>query len=68
MRRESKNEGFILEIESDGKLVGTISNSVCFTVEHVHYMLGGGEGGYPKFIKAKIRELNVQRTRSCVHI
>jgi len=36
--RESKNEGFILEIESDGRLVGTISNSACFTVSHVHYM------------------------------
>jgi hypothetical protein len=65
MGRERENEGFILEIESDGRLVGTTSNSACFTVSYVHYM---GAGGYPKFIKAKIRELNVQRTRSCVHI
>jgi hypothetical protein len=36
--RESKNEQFILEIESDGRLVGTISNSACFTVSHVHSM------------------------------
>jgi hypothetical protein len=38
MGRESKNEGFTLEIVSDGRLVGTISNSACFTVSHVHYM------------------------------
>jgi prophage tail gpP-like protein len=36
MERERKHEGLILEIESDGKLVGTISNSACFTVPHVH--------------------------------
>lgn len=38
MGRESKNEGFILEIESDGRLVETISNSACFIVSHFHYM------------------------------
>jgi len=38
MGRESKKEKFILEIGSDGRLVGTISNSVCFAVSHVHYM------------------------------
>jgi len=38
MGRESKNGKFILEIESDGRLVGTISNSACFAVSPVHYM------------------------------
>ena len=65
MGRESKNERVILEIESDGRLVETIYISACFTVSHAHYMWGGG---YTKFIKAKIRELNVKRTMSCVHI
>jgi hypothetical protein len=32
MGRESKNEGFILEIESDGRLVETIYILACFTV------------------------------------
>jgi hypothetical protein len=51
MRKECKNEGFILEIDSDGRLTGTVSNSARFTVSHIHYVNGkkererGGGGG-----------------------
>jgi hypothetical protein len=36
MGRESKNEEFILEIDSEGRLAGTIFNSACFKIGRAH--------------------------------